>query len=233
MTLLLAVTVLSMLLATIMSAIAWRVTSDERRRSEARIAALAAEIYADGEVPLVRDRIDSVWPGVSDPPIFTARQSQANSRPFAIVAGGALVCAAAIAIAVAIAIVSSGRFSEMTPRAERTAAARAAAPVTAAPLELLALGDERIGDDLTVRGIIRNPASGAGVERLTAVVVAFAPDGGLLESGRAEVNAVSLRPGGESTFAITVPRAAGVARYRLSFRTDDRVVPHLDRRHES
>ncbi|HMB80940.1 MAG TPA: hypothetical protein VKI43_12770, partial [Vicinamibacterales bacterium] len=44
---LLIVTVTSMLLAAIMSAIAWRISGDERRRSDARVAALAAEIHHD------------------------------------------------------------------------------------------------------------------------------------------------------------------------------------------
>src|SRR3954452_10462614 len=43
---LLIVTLSSMLLAAIMSVIAWRIAAGERRRSEARIAALSAEIYA-------------------------------------------------------------------------------------------------------------------------------------------------------------------------------------------
>ena len=42
---LLLVTVASMLLAAIMSVVAWRIAGDERRRSEARIAALAAAIH--------------------------------------------------------------------------------------------------------------------------------------------------------------------------------------------
>ena len=37
-------------------------------------------------------------------------------------------------------------------------------------------------------------------------------------------------PGGESRFVVSVPSAADVGRYRVSFRTDDRVVPHVDRR---
>ena len=45
MTLLLLVTLTSMLLAAIMSLIAWRAAGDERRRSEARVAALAADIH--------------------------------------------------------------------------------------------------------------------------------------------------------------------------------------------
>ena len=45
MTFLLAVTLTSMLLAAIMSVVAWRISGEERRRSEARVAALAAEIH--------------------------------------------------------------------------------------------------------------------------------------------------------------------------------------------
>jgi hypothetical protein len=29
-----------------------------------------------------------------------------------------------------------------------------------------------------------------------------------------------------------VPRAGDVGRYRVSFRDDDKLIPHLDRRHE-
>jgi len=43
---LLIVTLSSMLLAAIMSLVAWRMAAEERRRSEARVAALAAEIHA-------------------------------------------------------------------------------------------------------------------------------------------------------------------------------------------
>jgi hypothetical protein len=49
-------------------------------------------------------------------------------------------------------------------------------------------------------------------------------------SGRADVQAPKLDPGGETTFIITVPGVADVERYRVSFRTEDRVVPHLDLR---
>ena len=61
----------------------------------------------------------------------------------------------------------------------------------------------------------------------------FTPDGGFLSSGRAAIGAPALEAGGETTFAVTVPRAADVGRYRVSFRVDDRIVPHVDKRHES
>ena len=107
-----------------------------------------------------------------------------------------------------------------------------AAPA-ALPLELVALGDERVGDQLTVRGVVRNPPSGTGVDGLTAVVLLFTPDGALLTTARAMLDAPALQPGRESAFVVTVPRALDAGRYRVSFRADDHVVPHRDLRHES
>ena len=225
---LLVVTVTSMVLAAIMSAIAWRIAGDERRRSEARIAALAAEIHDAGDVwrvqedPACNDHRD---PGNSG--LFSTPQTRSDARPFAILAGGAFVFGAAVAIAIV-----AGGASRRAPRIADPAKVTEA-PRPALPLELLALGHERVGDQLTVRGVVRNPSSGAGMDRLTAVVSLFRPDGGFLASGRADVDAAALRPGGETTFVVTVPRAVDVARYRVSFRTDDRLIPHLDRRHES
>src|SRR5438105_1460359 len=50
----------------------------------------------------------------------------------------------------------------------------------------------------------------------------------VVTSGRATID--SLAPGTESPFAVTIPHASDVGRYRVSFRTDDRIVPHIDRR---
>jgi hypothetical protein len=51
-------------------------------------------------------------------------------------------------------------------------------------------------------------------------------------SGRAAIDGSALGPGAESTFVVTLPGAGDVGRYRVSFRTGDRVVSHVDRRHE-
>jgi len=100
------------------------------------------------------------------------------------------------------------------------------------PLELVGLAHERVGRDLTIRGTIRNPPGGADVDALTAMVFLYRTDGSLLASTQAPVTSARLTPGADATFATTVP-ADNVARYRVSFRSGDRVLPHVDRRTQS
>src|SRR5439155_5224719 len=78
---LLLVTLISLLLAVIMSVIAWRVAGEERRRSDARVAALAADIH---DSPRVDPDFDLRRP--VDTPIATAgglfaTDRTAHSRP--------------------------------------------------------------------------------------------------------------------------------------------------------
>ena len=219
------VTLTSMLLAAAMSMIAWRIAGDERRRSDARVAALAAEIHGAGadEAPIAWDLpLTGVQSGRA-PDLFVPRSSP-RSRSAALFAIGAIVIGGAVASALFL-----GGKSGPTARTARPATAARGAT----PLELVALGHQRDGDQLTVRGVVRNPASAAERDRLSAVVFLFTPDGGFLTSGRATIESPALAPGGESTFIVTLPGAATVGRYRVSFRTDDHIVPHVDRRHES
>ena len=229
MMLLLFVTLSSTLLAAVMSLVAWRTAGGERRRSEARVAALAADIHADDAIPLRGAAVDlELRPGRVDPAgpaLFAPAQSSAGARWPTVLAAGVFV----VATIGALVIVLSGG-SGVTTHASNQAPAVVAPPPAALPLELVALGHERDGDRLIVRGVVRNPASGAAVDRLTAVVFLFTRDGGFLSSGRVAVEASALRPGTEATFVVTVPGAAAVDRYRVSFRTDDRIVPHVDRR---
>jgi hypothetical protein len=225
---LLFVTLSSMLLAAIMSLVAWRIAGDERRRSEARIEALAADIHGVERVAPRGPADDlELWPGsgTSGAELFAAAQPRSGSRWPAVLAAGVFVVATAAALVIVLGVGSSG-----TTHASNQAVAVAPPAPAALPLELVALGHEREGDRLTVRGIVRNPESGAPVDRLTAVVFLFNRDGGFLSSGRVTVESSALRPGAESIFVVTVPGAADVGRYRVSFRTDDRIVPHVDRR---
>ena len=206
------VTLISLVLAVTMAVIAWRVSQEERRRSAARVAALAADIYDGGatrrEAPLPeRDLL---------------------LRPAGDVGAIVFGSAATVAVVFGRGVSGSGR-SGAAQGAPATEAARPNPPAPV-PLELVALGHERDGDQLTVRGIVRNPRAGTAINGLTAVVFLFKSDGGFSGSGRAALGSGALGPGGESTFVVTVPGAREVARYRVSFRTDDRVVPHVDRR---
>ncbi len=100
----------------------------------------------------------------------------------------------------------------------------------AAPLELVSLRHERQGDTLIVSGLVRNPHAGRTITGLSAVAFTFDRQGTFLTSGRVQLDFPQLGAGDESPFSISVPQSAGVGRYRVSFRTEDGVVPHLDRR---
>jgi len=226
---LIVVTLLSLAVAGTMSVVAWRVAGEERRRSEARVAALAADIRsADVDVDL------PLGTAVADAPIsggmFTFIQPPtALPRLATVVLAGVLVVGAGAALLVAL-----GRSGEVAansvskPVAGAAESHSTAPPQTARALELVALGHERDRNQLTVRGIVRNPVNGSPVNQLTAVVLLYNRNGGFLTTGRALVQAPSLGPGGESTFLVTIPGAADVGRYRVSFRSEDRVIPHVD-----
>jgi hypothetical protein len=103
---------------------------------------------------------------------------------------------------------------------------------TGTPLELVALKHERVGDGLHISGVVRNPQDGRPVKGLAAVAFLFDRDGNYLSSDRAPLDYVQLQPGEESPFSIAVPSAAGVSRYRVTFRTDAGIVAHVDRRND-
>jgi len=204
------VTITSLALAAVMSAVAWRLAAEERRRSEARVALLAGDIHgqelgAHIPVPQSHSMFETVQP----------RSSEFRLPP-ALVAGGLAICVVAAAAAVA---------------GHTTSGSRQAPPAAAArPLELIALSQEREADHLNVHGIIRNPAGAQAAPHLTAVVLLFNQAGAFITSGRAEVNGTTLEAGGEATFTVSIPGASEASRYRVSFRSDDRVIPHVDRR---
>jgi hypothetical protein len=226
---LILITLISLAVAATMSLVAWRVARDERRRSEARVGALAADIRsADVDLPLSADTAADV----SSASMFTFIQPvTALPRLATVVLAGVLVVGAGAALLVAL-----GRSGDVaaTPVSQPVAGVAesqsTAPPQTARALELVALGHERLRDQLTVRGIVRNPMNGSPVNQLTAVVLVYDRAGGFLTTGRTLVQAPSLGPGGESTFLVTIPGAADVGRYRVSFRSEDRVIPHVDTR---
>ena len=127
---LLLVTLSSMLLAGIMSLIAWRIAREEHHRSDARVAALAAEIHHVDRI----DRVDRVAdlnlrPLVSTPvtgDLFAATEPRSGSRLAAAIAVGVLVVGSIGSLAVVLSPASRSpddigaiqRFAEMGSRIE-------------------------------------------------------------------------------------------------------------------
>jgi hypothetical protein len=221
---LLLVTSGSLILAATMAAVAWRLAREERRRSQARVATLASdldlEMRPDGEVT------------ASGGELFrTQQQGDARSRFAAVLTIGVFAVATALAL-----LVTMGRAGQSVsePTAVKAqppdAGFTTRAATESAPLELMALTHEREGDGIIVRGVVRNPSTGVDQGRVAAVVFVFTRDGAFLASGRSALAVPVLAPGAETAFVVTVPNASEIGRYRVSFRSDDRVVPHIDRR---
>src|SRR5258708_17303233 len=104
---LLLVPVIWMLLAAIMSLVAWYSSREERRRADARIAVLAAEIHAE----------PTEWPASagSAGDLFAARPPARKGFHFAaMAAGGLFVCACAAALAV-VTSTAPGQASKHAP----------------------------------------------------------------------------------------------------------------------
>jgi hypothetical protein len=98
------------------------------------------------------------------------------------------------------------------------------------PLELVALGHAREISVLTITGTVRNPASGAKLEGLTAVVSLLDRGGALVSTKDVPLDYRALGPGEEAPFKVSIPDPGSIARYRVSFRAGTDVVPHVDRR---
>jgi hypothetical protein len=240
-TTLVTVTILSMGMAAALSVIVWRLLRDERRRSDARVAALAAAAAApvasafpprrdaprtdladalakagrrhDDELPLHEQ------PVTSGAMFVTAPEPTPWWNRLAVMAGVALVITSAVLFGLAA-----------KDRARVGTESAASAPVSPG-LELLSLRDARDGDALTITGMVRNPRGAALRSHVAVTAYAFDDKGAFLASGRALLDVTALAGGDESPFLVTVPAAAAVARYRIGFRGEDgRVISHVDRR---
>jgi hypothetical protein len=238
---LIIIAVVSSIVAVAMSVVAWRSSSAERARSAARVEALARAIDGDVEpaIDLALRSSSRHDPQTGDPSFATMdghprgavlsapRTSGVGSRLGLSLAAGAFVVTSAAAAAIV--------FSSESPTASvnpGTAGPAPAAPTpgTDVPIELVTLDHERDGETLTVHGAIRNPTSGAILDQMAVVVSTIGLDGSALSSVRSTVDSPALPPGGQSTFSVTVPHAGDVGRYRVSFRSGDRVVSHVDKR---
>jgi len=268
---LLAVTVVSLVVALVMSVTAWRLARDEKRRSAARVAALSIAAAAPADAPshagpgvspdangvlaqpaiVEKPRPRAPWapapaaaepttrsvfgpPPVPELPLHAARSRNlahasgflgADSEPTAQASGGRQRSLAVAAAVLMVVLIGSLAWTMSAPRGTS-----AAAVGPNSPLELVSLRHDRKNEKIAVSGLVRNPAAGKPVERLAAVVFLFDRQGTFVTSAKADVDFLKLGSGDESPFVVSLDAPATVARYRVSFRTDEGVVPHIDRR---
>jgi hypothetical protein len=266
---LLGITIVSLVVALVMSVAAWRLMQDDKKRSAARVASLSVAASASDPVagfvreaetpkpiakaPWSPPRIvptpvvpTAVAPAVELPlnqparvePVRVIEPPVRVSEPLITHASGFLGAAEAqhdeggrqkslAFAAMFLFVVLSGGLVWMM------AGPRGTTPVAVgpnSPLELVSLTHARQDKKLAVSGLVRNPASGKPIEHLSAVVFLFDRMGTFVTSSRANVDFLKLGAGDESPFVVSLDAPASVSRYRVSFRTDDGIVPHIDRR---
>ena len=249
-TLLLGITVVSLVVALVMSVTAWRLMREEKQRAAARIAALSAASFDSIESADPADSISLRAPAEPEPVVVRAPWKPAPVVPIAETRtvepaithatgflgvtpierdSGNRQKSLAVAAVVFFAVLAGGTAWVMSAPEGTTAVA--VGPNS--PLELVSLSHARQNDKLAVSGLVRNPVSGKPVERLSAVVFLFDRTGTFVTSSKAHVDFLRLGAGDESPFVVSIDAPATVSRYRVSFRTDEGVVPHIDRRGES
>ena len=214
------VTLLALLMTIAMGVVTWRLVREERRRSAARLAALAAELKARGIEPRPADPHDTEPTppaGLFEHPLDSTRGWM--RRLTGVGVAGALL---AVLVSVAVLAVSGGG-------AGRDAGDDGPRENERVPVELLTLAHERQDGMLAIWGTVRNPEEGLDEPQLSVLAMAFDDDGAMVASGRTQLEAKMLPAGAESSFSISLP-AEQASRYRISFLDDETTVPHLDRR---
>lgn len=239
-TALIVITLLSIAVTGALLVYAARLQRLEREREDARVAALAMELQLEPDATPPPRRPASVSIEPFDPPLdlgdhvvavdserrtdaslFERPRATTSAKRIGMVSAGALVVAVA---AGGVYLTSAHSRAAGSPTAGRqvTRSARA--------LELVRLEQEKTHGTLTVRGVVRNPDGAARRRGVSATVFVFDGSGAFVASARAGIDDQTLEAGDESPFTVKVPGAAAGTRYRVSFRIDREIVPHVDRR---
>lgn len=205
---LLVVAITAVAVAIAAAVYAWRVTRAERLRSDARVASLAAAI-------------DGVPEAESSSMFERAPRSGLQGRPLLKLGVGF-----AMAVLVIVLIAMSGD----RPRASADSPRLTPQQQGHQELELLSMRHSRSGKTLTITGLVRNSGDAVKGATIMAVVFVFDRQGGFVASGRAPIEFSTIASGDESPFQVTIQDVSEVGRYKVSFRTEAGVVPHVDRR---
>lgn len=236
--LMLVITGVSVLIAVAASVVAWRATDAERRRSAARVAALAAAADVTAERARLRERAPEAVDQPDDlhefmparaaepPAIATASTGALFGTPVTDSGSGGRQHGLLAVAAVVFLLVGGGSLvlfvSGRTPSATTAAAG--------VPLELLALTHARPDGQLAISGLVHNPSDGIVVEQLDAHVRVFDAAGILIATRSAPVDVAALAPGADAPFTVTFGEASTAARYRVSFASRGTMLAHVDRR---
>jgi hypothetical protein len=237
-----------------------RLLRDERERTQARVAVLSAAIWredawpataqvadyasaADSDLPLSHDphkgetlattepledaQSTPVFPSNAPPLLFADALSDGRSG------SPRRWIAPAVGVLVVTVLVAAGTLTTMNSHDRSAPANVTDARLHDAPLQLLSLRHQRDGQSLTVSGLVKNPTGAPAQEHTDVVVFTFDRAGAFITSVRAALADPSLAGGSESPFSATVPNGANVSRYRISFRTGNRMLPHVDRRQDA
>ncbi len=233
MSILLLVTMVSVAVACAACVVAWRTWTLERRRLNARVAVLAAEIGREDEQPHPALTRDLLAAGASReksggwaPTAGILSGTASGTASFQAFPPGVIGILAATAAVAAVLTLSFARIGGAFSDDEQPA------PLwSVPPLELLALEHEQGPRDIVVRGTVRNPTSSPRSLDHVAVGVLLLDAAGLeVATGRAGLARETLPPGADARFEVAVSGPEGAVRYRVGFSTASGVVPHVDRR---
>ncbi len=252
------VTVISLTMALAMGVVTWRLVREERRRSDARVATLMAELErshrpnvgpVERNVPRARNVSPSVRTAAPSPlrdrtgpaiptagPVRAAgvsvtppvRMPPALSRLFATLTGSPTLRGPFLATAAATVVVAAVSFAMLS-------GGTPADPGTGTPepIELLSLAHAKEGEYLAITGSLRNPSGGIERGQLSVMATVFDRDGTVVGTGQTPLPVAVLPPGSETPFSISLSDADRINRYRISFMQGQTSVPHVDRRRPS
>jgi hypothetical protein len=187
----------------------------ERRRSDARVAALATAIDRPEWPERFEGEERDEPPMTSAPVSLVVPEIERPSRAPAFAIAALVILGAGTLLALGM---SSGGRSP-----------RPAAAATVSAIELMSMRHAMDNETLIVSGLVRNPTATA-TPALSAVISVLGPDGRVLARGESRLDAVVLAPGKETTFRVSVPEVGDAGRYRLAFVNGSQIVPHVDRR---
>jgi hypothetical protein len=225
----LTITMLSLGVATVSGLMAWRVLRMERLRSATRVLALESAIDRDNIDSLEVDddhRVnDFAWetPAV-DLPLREPLDAVEEDDPFQQRSKRhrTLLTAAGCLVAGVVVIVLMAMFADHTDQSAPIADVGAKQT-----LELLSMTHAREGGALIVTGLVHN-ASHTETAPLTTIVTALDREGQIVARGSAPL--AGLGPGKTLPFTVRIDHSGPLGRYRVSFRNNAGVLPHIDRR---